>query len=118
MKNLKNEMLLALSALPACTAEAFAREELPLPIIVIGEESGRVLAQADGEPYLEEYVMAVDVYAFSRAELDALAIQVDQALSALGFFRIYQQDRYEEDAFALRKALRYRGVIGGDRIYQ
>ena len=46
MTDLNPTLLSALSSLPACTALAFAHEEFPLPIIVIGDEAGRVAAQA------------------------------------------------------------------------
>ena len=115
---LKPAMLSALAALPACTRRAFALEEFPLPIIVIGDEAGAVYAQADGRPYLEEYVAAVDVYAADPDSLEALARQADAALTALGLRRIHQQDLFDEKAYAYRKLLRYRALLKGDTIYQ
>ena len=118
MTDLKPAMLSALSALPACTALAFAREEFPLPIIVIADESGRVAAQADGAPYLEEYTASVNVYAADPASLESLAGQADAALTALGLRRTHQQDFFDETACAWRKLLRYRCLIQGSTIYQ
>ena len=118
MTDMKSAMLLALKNLPACTAAAFAREEMPLPIITVSDDAGRVLSQADGESYLEEYIAAVDIYAPSQEELEILTHQTNQALSQLGLRRIAQQDFYDEIAYAWRKHLRYRCVLQGDIIYQ
>ena len=76
MTDLKPAMLSALADLPACTALAFAREEFPLPIIVIGDDAGAVYAQADGQPYLEEYQAAVNIYAADADALETLARSV------------------------------------------
>ena len=118
MIDMKTAMLLALHDLPACTASAFAREEMPLPIITVADDNGRVLSQADGESYLEEYTAAVDVYASSQEALEHLALQTDQALSQMGLRRIAQQDFYDEIVYAWRKHLRYRCVLQGEIIYQ
>lgn len=118
MIDLKPAMLSALAHLPACTTAVFPREEIPLPFITIADESGQVEAQADGEIYLEEYIAAVDVYAREREEMEALAQRADAALSHLGMRRIWQQDLYDEDAYAFRKRLRYRAILQGDTIYQ
>ena len=118
MIDLKPAMLNALSALPACTAAAFAREEASLPVITVSQEGGEVTARADGEAYLEEYTMAVDVYAAAPEEAEALAIRADAALSALGLRRADTRDEYDEGAYAWRKTLRYRAVIHGDTLYQ
>ena len=79
---------------------------------------GRVAAQADGAPYLEEAVFAVNVYAADHASLEALARQTDQVLTALGLRRTHQQDFFDETAWAYRKYLRYRALLQGDTIYQ
>lgn len=118
MTDLKPFALSALSALPACTRAAFAREELPLPIITVGDYSGRVLHQADGKTYQEEYVLAVDVYAAGQTERETLCMQADQALEQAGFRRIYQMDFYDETAYAWRKSLRYRTVLQSGKLYQ
>lgn len=118
MIDVKPDMLAALSHLPACTKLAYDREEVPLPVITVGDESSRVLSQADAKAYLEEYTAAVDIYAGERDEMEALFLQADAALSALGLRRTYQQDLYDEMACAFRKCLRYRGVLCGDMIYQ
>ena len=118
MTDMKSAMLLALKNLPACTAAAFAREEMPLPIITVSDDAGRVLSQADGESYLEEYTAAVDIYAPSQEELESLFLRTDQALSQMGLRRIALQDFYDEIAYAWRKHLRYRCVLQGDIIYQ
>ena len=118
MIDLKPAMLTALAHLPACTALAFSHEEFPLPIIVIGDESGRVSAQADAAPYLEEYVAAVNIYAADPASLETLTSQTDAALTALGLRRGHQQDFFDEKAYAYRKYLRYRALLRGDTIYQ
>lgn len=118
MIDMKSAMLLSLSHLPACTAAAFAREEMPLPIITLADAGGGVIAQADGESYLEEYIADVDVYAASRENLEDLFLQADQALSQMGLRRIALQDFYDEIAYAWRKHLRYRCLLQGDTIYQ
>ena len=118
MIDLKPAMLSALSDLPACTALAFAHEEFPLPIIVIGDDAGRVAAQADSAPYLEEYTAQVNIYAASPASLEALTRQTDAALTALGLRRTHQQDLFDEKACAYRKLLCYRALLQGDTIYQ
>ena len=118
MTDVKPAMLAALSHLPACTALSFAREEKSLPIIVIGDESGRTFAQADGQEYLAEYVAAVDIYAADQGELEGLFRETDSALSALGLRRTGCQDLYDEQAYAYRKRLRYRALLQGDLIYQ
>ena len=118
MTDLKPAMLSALAHLPACCALSFAREEMALPIIVIGDESSRVYARADGRDYLEEYVADVDVYAGEAAEMEGLCREADAALSALGLQRIAAQDLFDDQAWAYRKRMRYRALIRGDTIYQ
>ena len=76
------------------------------------------MAQADGEAYLEECLMAVDVYAATLEEAETLACRADAALDALGLRRTDTHDAYDEGAYAWRKSLRYRAVIPGDTLYQ
>ena len=118
MIDVKPFILQALEKVPACTKLVYAREEVPLPVITVGDESCRVLSQADGLPYLEEYVTSVDIYAANQEETEMLLVQTDAALRFLGFRRSYQQDLYDEEACAFRKSLRYRGVLCGHTIYQ
>ena len=118
MIDLKPAMLSALADLPACTAVTFAHEEFPLPIIVIGDDAGAVYAQADGAPYLEEYLAQVNIYAADPASLETLFQQADAALAALGLRRTHQQDLFDENAYAYRKLLRYRALLQGETIYQ
>ena len=118
MIDLKPALLSAPADLPVCADVSFAREEFSLPIIVIGDEDGRVYAQADGAPYLEEAVFSVNIYAASPQALEALARQADAALAALGLRRAFQQDLFDETACAYRKYLRYRALLKGDTIYQ
>lgn len=118
MIDLKPAMLNALASLPACTADVFAREEVALPVVTVGDESARVLEQAGGQAYLEEYVAAVDLYAGDRGTMESLLLQTDEALTVLGMRRVYQQDLYDEAAYAFRKRLRYRAVLRGETIYQ
>lgn len=118
MNNLKEAMLQALAQLPACTAVSFARKEMQLPILVIGEEENRVHAQADGREYLSEYIGAVDAYAADPDQLQQLCNQADEALSALGMQRIACRDAFDQQAWAYRKHMRYRALLQGDWIYQ
>ena len=118
MIDLKPFILQALKDVPACTKTVYAREEASLPIITVGDESYRVLSQADGMPYLEEYVAAIDLYGRSREETEALFQKTEEALAFLGFRKTYQQDLYDEEACAFRKTLRYRGVLCGHTVYQ
>ncbi len=118
MIDLKPFILQALKDVPAIAKTVYAREEVPLPVITVGDESYRVLSQADGLPYLEEYVAAVDIYGKTREETEALLQKTEEALAFLGFRRVYQQDLYDEEACAFRKCLRYRGVLCGHTVYQ
>ena len=118
MIDLKPFILQALKDVPACSKTVYVREEVSLPIITVGDESYRVLSQADGMPYLEEYVAAVDIYGKTREETEALFQKTEEALTFLGFRRMYQQDLYDEEACAFRKYLRYRGVLCGHTVYQ
>ena len=85
---------------------------------MIGDDAGRVAAQADSQPYLEEYTAQVDVYAADPASLETLTHQADAALTALGLRRTHQQDFVDDKAYAYRKLLRYRALLQGDTIYQ
>ena len=118
MIDMKPFILQALKDVPACTKAVYAREEAPLPVITVADESCRVLSQADAMPYLEEYVAAVDIYAAGQEEAEMLLAKTDAALASLGFRRVYQQDLYDEEACAFRKCLRYRGVLCGHTMYQ
>ena len=95
MTDLKPTLLSALANLPACTRAAFALEEPEMPIIVVGDYGGRVIAQADGCAYQEEYVVAVDVYAAEQETLESLCRQADATLEAAGLRRVYQTDFYD-----------------------
>ena len=118
MRDIKPDLLRALQRLNANTAAAFPGKELALPLVVVADETGRGAAQADGWAYLEEYVAAVDIYAHTQTAADALALQADGILTALGFRRTFQQDLYDEAAYAWRKRLRYRALLRNDTIYQ
>ena len=118
MMDWKPVLLEALQGLNARVAAVFPRADLALPLVIVADEDGSVAAQADGRPYLEEYRLAADVYAETQAETEALACQVDAALSALGLRRTLQQDLYDESAHAWRKRLRYRALLRGDTVYQ
>lgn len=118
MIDLKPVLRSALSVLPAQVALAYARQELPLPVITLADESAAVSAQADGQPYLEEYVCSVQLYAASPAELETLTAQADAILTSLGLRKTHQQDLYDEQAYAWRKSLRYRCLLKGSTIYQ
>lgn len=118
MTDLTPALLSALSALPACAAAAFSREEKALPIITAEEENVSVFARADGAPYIEEHEDAVHVYAAGREEAAALARQADEALTALGLRLISCREDFDEAAFAWRRTLRYRCLLRGSEIYQ
>ena len=118
MIDMKGAMLSALKDVPACTAESFARQELPLPIVVVQDADRAVLARADGKPYLERYEAQVDVYAATAQEADALAAQADAALWALGLVRQEYRTFHDEAAYAHHRTLRYKAVLCGQWIYQ
>lgn len=115
---MKAAMLQALQALPACTAESFAREALPLPIVVVRDAERAVLARVDGQPYLESYQAQVDVFANTAAQADALAAQADAALWALGLMRESMESGHDEKAYAYHRKMIYKAVLCGEWIYQ
>ncbi|MBR1585724.1 MAG: hypothetical protein IJ662_09310 [Clostridia bacterium] len=118
MNDLKPAVLSALSSLPACAVLSFAREEQPLPIITVNDESVSVYAQADGLPYLEEHVLSLRVYAAAQQEVEALAQAADAAMTALGLRLTLTQDAFDETAYAWCRQLRYRCLTHQDSIYQ
>ncbi len=118
MMDMKGAMLSALKDVPACTAESFARQELPLPIVVVQDADRAVLARADGKPYLERYQARVDVYAATAQEADALAVRADAALWALGLLRDGYSAGYDEAAYAHHRTMVYKAVLCGQWIYQ
>lgn len=118
MKDLKPALLEALAHLPACTAISFAQQEMELPIVVIGDETSRSYARAEGHDYLEEYIFQADVYAASPEERETLSSAVDAAFGSMGLKRLGAQDGYDHTAYAYRKHMRYRALLQGDWIYQ
>lgn len=118
MTDLKSYALSLLADLPAVTVYAYARQETPLPLIILSDESIRVTAQADGQDYLEEYLLAADVYAADQAELSQLCEAAHQALSQGGFRLTACQDLFDEQAWCWRRHLRYRALLREDTIYQ
>lgn len=118
MTDLKPALLSALSGLNARCVTGFPQQEYALPLIVVSDEGGGVIAQADGAPCLEEYLFSVSVYAANPVQTESLAEQTDQSLSALGLRCQHWQDLYDEDARAYRKYLRYRAVLKNGLIYQ
>ena len=118
MIDLKSYVLSLLSSVPACTALAYSREDHPLPLIVLSDDSIRVAAQADGQDYLKEYFLSLDVYAAHRASLESLCLEAHQALAEGGLRLADCQDLYDEEACCYRRHLRYRALIQGDTIYQ
>ncbi|MBE5786828.1 MAG: hypothetical protein E7324_04725 [Clostridiales bacterium] len=118
MIDLKSYALAQLAHLPACTAPSFSREEKPLPLIVLSDDSIRVAAQADGRDYLEEYVLAADVYAADQLALERLCQDAHLSLSRAGFRLTACQDLYDEQAYCYRRHMRYRALVQGDIIYQ
>ena len=118
MIDLKPTLLSALATLPAHITASFPQADLPLPVIAVSDEAGGVLAQADGLPCLDEYLIAVNIYAADAAGAEALASQADEALTALGLRCRHRQDFFDEEARAYRKYLRYRAVLKQNLIYQ
>lgn len=118
MIDLKSTLLSALAPLEAHVTASFPQADIPLPVITVADEAGGVLAQADGLPCLDEYLMAVNIYAAGADEAEALARQADSLLTALGLRCRHRQDFYDEEARAYRKYLRYRAVLKQDLIYQ
>lgn len=115
---MKAAALSALEHLPACTALSFAREEVPLPIITVADESVSVAAQADALPYLMEHILRIDVYAASQEEKESLFHQADTALTSLGLKLTNAQDIYDDLSYAWRKSARYRCLENSGNIYQ
>ena len=118
MTDLKPTVLQALSRLPARAALSFARDEAPLPAVTVAEENVSVFARADGEPYLEEHTLSLDVYAASQGALAALSLAADEAMTALGLRLTAAQEAFDETAYAWRKTLRYRALVHQNTIYQ
>lgn len=117
MTDLKPALLSLLSPLPAAVTAAWPLEEIALPVITVAEASSSVLAQADGQPYLEEHVYDVRVLSGDRVEADSLARAADAALSSLGLRRAACRDQFDEAARAYVKEMAYRAVLRGDTIY-
>jgi len=117
MTDLKPAILSLLSPLPAAVLPAFPAQEAPLPIITVADEASSVLAQADGEAYLEEHVFSLQILAADRPGLEALVLAADAALSTLGLRRTGCRDQFDETARAYQKTLSYRAVVHGDTVY-
>lgn len=118
MIDLKPALLTALSALPACTREAYAAEDLPLPLIVISDSERRVAARADGQDYLEEYTAAADVYAKTRQDGESLSRDTDTALTGLGLKRISFTEEFDEAPYAFHFRMLFRTIVRGETLYQ
>ena len=116
--DLEAVVLAALSSLPCCSQSAFEQEELPLPVIVAAQDNCRVLARADGMPYLEEMEITLHVYAKTLTELKTLSLSAHEAVTALGLSCLSQARDHDETAWAHHLTLRYRAVLCGDTIYQ
>ena len=117
MTDLKPALLSLLSALPATVSCAWPLEEFALPVVTLAEESSAVAAQADGQPYLEEYVFSLQILAETRQEADALSLRADALLSSLGLRRTAGQDLFDETARAYQKSLTYRALLHNDIVY-
>lgn len=118
MIDLKPALLTALSALPACTREAYAAEDLPLPLVVVSDADRHITARADGEDYLEEYTAAADVYAKTRAEGESLCQSTDAALAALGLRRVSFSEEFDETPYAFHFRMLFRAIVRGETLYQ
>ena len=118
MIDLKPAMLTALSALPACTREAYAAEDLPLPLIVVSDSERRVAARADGQDYLEEYTAAADIYAKTRLTGETLCQGTDTALTALGLKRVSFTEEFDEAPYAFHFRMLFRAMVRGETLYQ
>ena len=118
MTDLKPAIMAALSTLPACTREAWAAGEMPLPLIVISDEERRVTARADGEDYLEEYTAAIDVYADSAQTAETLCRSADAALNALGLKRVSTTAGFDETVYGYHNRMLFRALVRGELLYQ
>ena len=118
MIDLKPAVLAALSALPACTREAYEAGKTPLPLVVISDAERKVVSRADGADYLEEYQIAADVYALSAGGAETLCQSTDAALCALGLKRVSMTAEFDEAPYAFHDRMLYRALLRGETLYQ
>jgi len=81
-----------------------------LPCILLSETANEVFASADALPHLHEVEYTLESWAASLERTHALAAQIDEKLTALGFRRTYCCDLFDDGTQAHRRVMRYRAL--------
>ncbi len=88
------------------------------PVVIYSEAANNAYRTFDGEEYLTEYEMQLDIYAPDAGMVEDIARAVSIAVGGMGFKRILCTDVAPIDGMRI-KQLRFRGIIGpGNVVYQ
>ena len=89
------------------------------PVISWRESGNREIGQADGREHLAELTYAIDLWAASPAENEALSGALDARMFAARFRRDYLADLYDARTGLHHRSLRYRAVAdAAGNVYQ
>lgn len=88
------------------------------PVVTYSEAANNAYRTFDGEEYLTEYEMQLDIYAQDAGMAEEISRTISQAVGGMGFKRILCNDAAPLDGMRI-KQLRFRGIIGpGNVVYQ
>lgn len=119
MITLSEKVKTLLNGLDAAVYYFYPQSWTNLPVIAWRESENREIAQADGQEYLAELTYAVDIWAESAAENQALAGLINQRMASARFRRDYMADLFDAKTGFHHRSLRYRAVAdSAGNIYQ
>ena len=118
MQTLIPEVLKKLQATNYSVTYAYPAKGINLPTISFYEISNHEAKMADGQEYASEIEYQIDLWALTPETTMAMALAVDEQLSALRLKRAFATDLYEVETCTHHKTMRYRALLVGDKIYQ
>jgi len=120
MDSLQAEVYTALSGTGYTVLYMYPQGATNVPCVTWYESNNREYGQADGNEFVTEVEYTIDCWAMTPEKTAEMAVNVDEALAALGLKRTFSYDLYEQDTRVHHKNMRYRALIRLDeqKIYQ
>ena len=111
MISMHESVAAAISAIPASTFYNYPQDWNALPSISYYEISNLPETASDDREYSTELEYVVDVWALSPLEMVTLALQADEAMTAIGFTRAFSLELYEKETKIHHKNMRFSGTF-------
>ena len=109
MADIKLEIDRVLNEIKGVTAFFYYPDDFKrLPCISFYEASNTPAAHADDDEYAAEVIYAVDVWAATDRQVEAVPAQATKKMRGIGFVREFSHDVFDPDSTVRHKAMRFR----------